>query len=199
MYLKKSSRRIRTLCSAMLLLAILLGGCNLPGGNSKTPATPTVAIQIPLVTVALDDSGTEPEEETAEEAVVPTETPVEEAQTEETEVEAEEPTTEAEDQIEPTATIAPDEALETPMPTRIPPNASSNPDATVYFTGNTNCHVNDDTESAISAVVIAGNALGAVDRNWNFYQVHHPTRPGLFCWVTGPGISPNSAAYHLGD
>jgi hypothetical protein len=191
MMLKKIDNQMRVLCVLLIAIVFLLAGCNMPGSNNKAPATPTVGVQIPLVTVAATDIAVEVIESPAEEDVAPTATMEAVEEVEEVVEEAAQPTA--------TNTPEPVEVVEEAKPTFIPTNSSANPDATVFFHANTNCYVNADTESLLSGVASAGSALGALDRVGNFYQVNHPTKAGVLCWVTGSGISPNGAAFRLGD
>ena len=201
-----------------LIVFISLAACTLPSSSGTIPATPTMPLAIPVITAAPTEGVEEAEvvdeevDEIVEEVVVPIE--VEEEIEEPTELPEEEPaqdieeTEVIEEEIEPTSTpvvveIAEEEEDESEdeivsaTPTAIPYVYTANPDPMVMFYGATNCYVAADTDSVVSVVVPRGIALGAYRRNWNFYQVVHPTKPGRVCWVTGDTIRPNQSAYNL--
>ncbi|MBN2047338.1 MAG: hypothetical protein JW750_05810 [Anaerolineaceae bacterium] len=183
---RKTTRLIAAIVG-LLLLASLFAGCTLGGiGDSaegELPPTPTIAI--PMITI----EATEVVEE-IETIIVETEPPAEEAEADVMEKEvAEEEVVEEEELVEADAV--------SPTATPIPPNDSANPDATVYIYADTYCYDKAESTSAIVGTAKAYTALGALDRDGNWYRINHPTKGGWLCWVTGSGISPNQAAYDL--
>ena len=96
-------------------------------------------------------------------------------------------------------TSTPVSATTTITPTVIPANSNANPDATVFFDAVVGCYQNADLTSANLGNVPAGTAGQAFARTGNFYRVSHPARPGVICWVTGDGVSPNWPAFNLGN
>jgi hypothetical protein len=185
------------------LVLISLAACRLPSSTGTVPATPTMPLEIPVITAAPTEIVEE--EEVVEEEVVPIEVeeeieePVEEPEIEEEieEPEAEATPTPVEVEDETEEEVEPEDEIVSATPTAIPFVYTANPDPMVMFYGATNCYVDPDTESDVAGVVPRGIALGAYKRDWNFYQVVHPTKPGHVCWVTGETIRPNQTAFNL--
>jgi len=160
-------------------------------------------LEIPVIT-AIPTEGVD-EAEVVEDEVVPIEVedeieePVElpevEEEVEEPEVEATPIPVEVEDETE--EEVEPEDEIVSATPTVIPFVYTANPDPMVMFYGATNCYVDPDMESDVAGVAPRGIALGAYKRDWNFYQVVHPTKPGHVCWVTGDTIRPNQTAFNL--
>lgn len=193
---KLNFKKIGIVIFLSMLLLLLVPACNL-SPKSTLPATPTmVELEIPILEAEENGDTTEDMDEdiTEEEPVV------------EEEQEAANSLTET-PMPQPTATPEPEEAEDTAAteevaevlatPTLIPFVTTSNPDPMVLIYGATNCYASSDTESDVLGVASAGTALGAFKRDWNWYQVVHPTKGGLVCWVTGDSIRPNQSAYKL--
>jgi hypothetical protein len=189
----------------VLLVLISMAACSLPSSTGTAPATPTMPLEIPVITAAPTE-GVE-EAEAVEDEVVPievedeieieepTELPEVEEEVEEVEIEATPIPVEVEEETE--EEVEPEDEIVSATPTAIPFVYTANPDPMVMFYGATNCYVDPDTESDVAGVAPRGTALGAFLRNWNFYLVVHPTKPGHVCWVTGDTIRPNQTAFNL--
>jgi outer membrane biosynthesis protein TonB len=188
----------------VVLVLISLAACTLPSSQGTAPATPTVPMEIPVITAVPTEVVEEVEE--VEDEVVPIEVeeeieePAELPEVEEEEVE--EPETEptpipvaVDDETE--DEVDSEDEIVSATPTAIPFVNTANPDPMVMFYGATNCYVDPNTDSTVSGVASRATALGAFRRNWNFYQVVHPTKPGHVCWVTGDTIRPNQTAFNL--
>ncbi len=187
-----------------LVISLAVSGCEL-SQTSNIPATPTmVQVEIPVIEAEADskeDGSDTPKtvDETESE-------PVEEV--EEAEEEAEVPAATETPKPQPTPTEEPMEAEtveeETvaeaePTPTAIPYETTANKDPMVLIYGKTNCYASPDMDAEVIGVAPGGTALGAFERQWNWYKVVHPTKGGWVCWLTGDSIRPNQTAYNLGD
>ncbi|MEE4195430.1 MAG: hypothetical protein V2J07_09550 [Anaerolineae bacterium] len=185
-----------------LVLSLAISGCELSQTN-KMPATPTmVQVEIPVI-----EAETETEED---ESVVPetedeiASEPVEEV--EEAEEEMDIPAATETPKPQPTPTEEPMEAEtveeETveeiePTPTAIPYETTANKDPMVLIYSKTNCYASPDMDAEVIGVALGGTALGAFERQWNWYKVVHPTKGGWVCWLTGDSIRPNQTAFNL--
>jgi hypothetical protein len=181
-----------------LLVLISLAACRLPSSTGTVPATPTMPLEIPVITAAPTEGVDEAE--VVDDEVVPIEVeeeieePTELPEVEEPEVEATPTPVEVEDE---TDEVASGDEIVSATPTAIPFVYTANRDPMVMFYGATNCYVDPNTESTVSGVASRATALGAFRRNGNFYQVVHPTKGGHVCWVTGDTIRPNQTAFNL--
>ena len=198
---RKLQKRFVVTMALSLIAVVLITGCNLSSSNSIPPTPTMVELEIPILTAETEDdmAGEESEvisdeeesqEEDTFESASPTETPKPQpTATQEPEAEAAvEETIEAEEIAE-----------EVPTPTRIPYVTTANSDPMVMIYGTTNCYESPDLEADVIGVASGGTALGAFNRDWNWYKVVHPTTGGLVCWVTGESIRPNQSAYQLGN
>jgi outer membrane biosynthesis protein TonB len=206
MRVKINHKKITALVVLGLLFVLLISACELQSNSSILPATPTMPLEIPIIAAETnvdEEAAAEEPVETAPEA--DTETEAEDAVASDEGEEAPAPTETP--KPKPTATKEPVEAEgepeeevdAEPTPTEIPYVYTANSDPMVMVYGSTNCYKAADADSEVIGVAIGGTALGASERQWNWYKVVHPTTGGLVCWVTGDSIRPNQTAYNLGD
>jgi len=212
---KIESKKVVILVALSIILAVLVSACELQQVGNM-PATPTMEeLEIPILaaeTKAAEEEAEAPAEE-ADAKEVAEETSDEDVESEEVEEEEPAPAPTETPKPQPTATEKPaeadaeeeeteeaeEEADAGPTPTEIPYVQTSNNDPMVMVYMTTNCYENADLESEVMGVAVGGSALGAFERDWNWYKVVHPTVGGLTCWVTGDSIHPNQTAFNLGD
>ena len=208
------SRKTLEIMVLCVLLALMISSCELQQAASQ-PATPTMGLEVPVVSaetksapeaeedmaaeeeIESDAEAKDVEEETSDEeapAPAPTETPMPLPTATEKSIESKDAGEEADEEAD--AESAEELA---PTPTEIPYVKTLNQDPLVLVYLKTSCYESPDFNSDVVGVAAGGSALGAFDRDSNWYKVVHPTIGGLTCWISGDHIQPNKTAFYLGD
>lgn len=183
-----------------IVATIMFSACNLQQ-TKEIPSTPTIPLEIPVIAAETEEVEEEAEVETeevdAEEETeeIPTQAPTETPKPQATATAKPEEVDDAEEED-----AGDEEAVEAETkPTEIPFMKTSNNDPMVVIYAQTNCYETADLDSKVIGVATGVTALGAFNRDWNWYRVVHPTTGGLTCWVTGDNIRPNQTAFNLGN
>ncbi len=194
MRVRQNQIKIIILVSLGILLALGGAACQMSSTNSNVPATPTMPLDIPVITADTTKSAVDQEvEEIADAPVAEDEKVVEEESASPTET----PKPQATAEPETASDAAAEEVVYAATPTVIPAKSDENPDPMVYIYGVVNCYKSPDVSSQVTGKTLAGTALAAHQRSWNFYQIDHPTIGGISCWITGDSIRPNTEAFAL--